>query len=222
MNVFISYATANRRTGAAVKKCCDECDLASFLAHEDLQVSEVWRQRILEELQKCHIFIALLSTEFKASDWTSQEIGVVVSRPEVLIIPLSIDGTLPFGFIGHIQAKRINHPEIIPGEVLSLPILQRFPEVGIDISIRSLGASGSFRTAEERMELLMPFVDRFTTRQIGEFAAHCISNNQIWPAGKCSTKFLPVFMEKVGDRMQPEQLTALRYQVENQRWYRPG
>src|SRR4051812_24907224 len=104
---FISYSHADRKFGAQAKVALASLGLDAFLAHDDLYVSELWRERILEELRSCEVFVPLLSANSRVSDWTSQEIGFIVSRPEVIITPISIDATIPFGFIAHIQSRRI-------------------------------------------------------------------------------------------------------------------
>jgi hypothetical protein len=107
MNAFISYATQEKHWGANVRVVLAELGLTPFLAHDDTAVSQQWQKRIQEELGKATVFVALLSKAYRESDWCSQETGWIASRSEVIIIPLSIDDTNPFGFISHIQARRI-------------------------------------------------------------------------------------------------------------------
>jgi len=107
VNAFISYSHVDRAYGAQAKSVLAEFDIESFLAHEDLEVSEEWQARILSELRRCDLFVPLLSLNFLASKWAPQEAGFIISRPDVLITPLSIDGTTPFGFLSHLQSRRI-------------------------------------------------------------------------------------------------------------------
>ncbi len=64
MKAFISYSTQDKKYGAAVKAVLEEINIESFLAHDDVMVSEKWKERILAELRKCEIFIPLLSENF--------------------------------------------------------------------------------------------------------------------------------------------------------------
>src|ERR1051325_3445317 len=107
---FLSYSTVDRSLAAQVKAVLARAGISVFMAHDDLQVSEEWKARILQELAACDMFVPLLSKAFKASDWAPQELGYIVSRPSVAIVPLSVDGTTPFGFIGHIQSRGIPPP----------------------------------------------------------------------------------------------------------------
>ena len=49
-------------------------------------------------------------------DTGPQEVGFIISRPEVVIVPLSIDGTTPPGFMSKLQSGRIS-PEGITVEL---------------------------------------------------------------------------------------------------------
>jgi hypothetical protein len=88
IRAFVSYSTKDKLTGAAVKSILEGYDIECFLAHDDLEISAAWKDRILEELLRCDIFVPLLSAAFKASDWASQEIGVIAARNNVAVIPL--------------------------------------------------------------------------------------------------------------------------------------
>lgn len=121
---FISYSHQDRAYGAQAKGVLAEVGIEAFLAHDDLEVSEEWRERILIELRRCDLFVALLSANFLSSKWAPQEAGFIVSRPEVVIAPLSIDGTTPFGFLSHLQAGRITK-DGITRELLVAPLARR-------------------------------------------------------------------------------------------------
>ena len=93
-----------------MKFVLEEVGIDAFLAHEDLETSDEWQQRIASELRRCDIFVPLLSKNFVKSEWAPQEAGfIALSRPEVIIAPLSIDETTPFGFFSNIQSSRIGY-----------------------------------------------------------------------------------------------------------------
>ena len=95
---FISYSQEDRKFGAQAKSVLADVGIEAFLAHDDLHVSDEWRKRIIEELKRCDLFVPLLSKNFVASKWAPQEVGFIISRSEVPIAPISLDGTTPFGF----------------------------------------------------------------------------------------------------------------------------
>src|SRR5437588_631104 len=88
---FISYSHEDRQVAAEVKRVLAEVGVDAFRAHEDLGVSDDWRGRILAERRGCAMFVPLLSMNFMGSRWAPQEVGFIISRPDVLIVPLSID-----------------------------------------------------------------------------------------------------------------------------------
>jgi hypothetical protein len=57
VNAFISHSHVDRAYGAQAKSVLAEFDIESFLAHEDLEVSEEWQARILSELRWCDLFV---------------------------------------------------------------------------------------------------------------------------------------------------------------------
>lgn len=105
--VFISYQTRDRHVAAGIQSMLTEHGVASFIAHEDIEVSISWQDKILEELGKADIFICLLSRHYSQSPWCVQESGIARFR-NIHIIPLSLDGSIPEGFIASVQSKRIN------------------------------------------------------------------------------------------------------------------
>jgi hypothetical protein len=218
ISAFISYSHADRKYGAQAKAVLEEVGIEAFLAHDDLQVSDEWRERIIEELKRCAVFVPLLSEDFVKSKWASQEVGFVISRPEVVIAPLSIDGTTPFGFISHVQSRKI--PDgIITRELLVVPLARRMPRQVLPGLIKGAADAGSFRSAEATMGPLVPLFPIFTPEEAQALAEASVGNNQIWPAHLCKDDYLPELIRVQGANIEPKTLRALRYQIENGKWY---
>ncbi len=218
VTAFVSYSHKDREFGRQTKAVLNDVGIPSFLAHDDLETSEAWQHRILDELRSCDIFVPLLSRNFVASDWAPQEAGYIASRPEVIIAPLSIDGTTPFGFFSHIQSSRISVGGVTR-EVLVEPLAKRFPRAILPGLIRIAGAAGSFRSAEKKMRSLVPLFPLFTAEESQVLAEAAVSNGQIWSAGRCRSFYLPELIRVQGNNLKPETLRALQYQVEHDEWY---
>lgn len=218
LKAFISYSTKDKKHGAAVKSALDKIQVESFLAHDDLNVSEEWKNRILAELKECEVFIPLLSEAFKTSDWCAQETGIVVERDDVLILPLSIDGTIPYGFISHLQHHRIPSPGIDPKTILAA-IGRKWPSVVIEVLLKPVKNAGSFREAERVIEPLVPYLKRFSRDQATRFATMAAENGQIWLAHLCFANYLPEFLKFNKTKIPLPLYKRLKYQVENQTWY---
>jgi len=203
-----------------VKRVLAEADIDGFLAHEDLEVSDVWRERILQELRHCDLFVPLLSKKFLSSLWAPQETGFIISRPDVVIAPLSIDGTTPSGFISHLQSRRIPD-EGASQELLIAPLAKRVPRLILPGLIRIVSLSVTFRSAEAGMLPLLPHFQELTLQEAQALAEASTENNQIWSASLCRRKYLPKFIEAQKSNIRPRTLRVLRYQIEHDESY-PG
>jgi hypothetical protein len=218
---FISYSYEDRMAGAQAQKLLDAANIDAFLAHDDLEVSDEWRERILEELRSCELFVPLLSEHFRQSKWAPQEVGFIVSRSGVVVAPLSLDGTRSFGFISHLQSPRVQRDGITQ-EVLIEPLARKFPCQVLPAMINTVATAGGFRTAEARMRPLVPLFQLFTRDESETFARAAISNGQIWAAQLCHENYLPIFLDVQGANISDESRRALAFQVEHQRWYNGG
>ncbi len=124
-------------------------------------------ERIFCELESADVFVALLSSNFKRSDWCSQELGIARIR-RVKIVPFSLDGTIPFGFIRHLQCGWADGQGRISLNDLVKPFIDGFPNRMISSIIEELGPgrASSFRDAEAVMGLLVDRFDEFAHEHI--------------------------------------------------------
>ena len=218
IRAFISYSTKEKEYGAQVKRVLENFGIECFLAHEDLEVSEEWKERIFEELLRCDLFITLLSKAFKDSDWAPQEGGVIVGRKDVAIIPLSIDGTMPFGFISHLQGKRIPIEGVT--EPLIIPTLtKKIPRKIIPIMISKVAAASSFRSAEAAMKPLVPLFNVLDDQELDVLVGACIHNYEVWDASLCQGEYIPELIRINKSRIDQDKLKALEYQIESREWF---
>jgi len=217
LSAFISYSVKDKAEAADVKAALKEYGISSFLAHDDLRISETWKERILEELKRCDIFVPLLSEEFRKSNWTDQETGIAFSRNDIVFIPLSLDGTVPYGFISHVQGK------IVPkdgewDDILKETLLKHFPRTLIPHLIRNVSKAHSFRKAESIVEPLVKVFPRFTKKEANQFAATAVENNQVWSAHLCRTEYLPTFIKAHSSHLRAPILRKLKYQIKYNKW----
>ena len=217
MKAFVSYSTIDKLIARQVKTALDEYQVDAFLAHEDINVSQEWKDRIIQELKQANIVVALLSVAFKQSDWAPQEIGLASARSDVLFIPLSVDGTISFGFISHIQSKLIP-ADGVHSDLFIEPIINRFPHHIIPALIERMAGARSFRGAEALMLPLVPHLDKFDDDEINAFATASIKNAQIWSAKECRDKYLPEFLNLHWSRLETNKFEALEYQIKEGEW----
>jgi len=211
LRAFISYSNQDRLVASKVKEFLAEYNIEGFLAHEDINVSEEWRGRIIEELNQARVFVPLLSAAFKQSEWASQEMGFALAK-NALIIPLSIDGTAPFGFVAAVQGRRIpSNPDYYP--LLIDPIISNLPHEIFPVLIEKLSHAGNFRNAEALMRPLVPFFAAFNNTEIESFVDACIGNGQIWDAADCKTIYIPQFIQMHRAKIHAEKLEELTHLI---------
>src|SRR5579864_2996723 len=107
MYAFLSYQTADKAVAGRLRQVLERLAIPSFLAHDDIEVSAEWRAEILKKIRKTDIFIPILSQNFYRSVWCQQESGIAALR-KMTIIPLSIDGSVPQGFLSPFQSTKLD------------------------------------------------------------------------------------------------------------------
>lgn len=100
--IFISHVHTEKVAAANLKGNLQKYGITCFVAHEDIVTSDEWRDEILRCLNSMDAMVAILSSDFNASEWTDQEVGFAVCR-DVLIVPLN-KGRQPYGFIQKYQS----------------------------------------------------------------------------------------------------------------------
>jgi len=198
---FVSYSVERKHDGGAVKECLTKFGYQCFLAHDDLRVSEEWKQRILQELGEADVFVALLSKEFIESKWCGQELGYIFSRPDVLKIPLSLDGTMPYGFIEHLQGIEVHDGNL--AAVLEEVLYRKRPRQMIPAQIRRVASAGSWRGAAALVQPLIPHFAPFSDEEVDAFARAAAGNSEVWDAGRCASEYIPEFVRVNGARISP-------------------
>jgi hypothetical protein len=97
--LFISHTSSNAALATKLKQKLWFFGISAFVAHEDIEPTREWQIEIESALRTMDGILALLTADFHTSHWTDQEIGSALGRC-LPIIPLSVDGTIPYGFMG--------------------------------------------------------------------------------------------------------------------------
>jgi hypothetical protein len=213
VKTFISYASEDKEWAGKARSILDQLGAKPFLAHKDIAVSQEWLEEIAAELADASVFVAFLSRAFRNSDWCSQELGWIASRANIVKIPLSLDGTMPYGFISHLQAQVIRSESELDA-ILTSVLLREKPRETISAAIKRAGCAQSFRIAEIRLQPLVQHFSSLTNSEAASLANTAIQNSQIWDAGLCRTEYLPQFLKLNRNRIDPEQLHLLASRIE--------
>lgn len=100
---FLSYSGADDGYQLATKarESLAFWGISAFVDKDDIQKGSPWRTSLLEALNSTQIVIALLTPDFRTSDWADQEIGFAISRG-IPAFPVNY-GVQPYGFFGEFQ-----------------------------------------------------------------------------------------------------------------------
>ncbi len=206
---FISYQTSQKEIARKLQRILAEVGIKSFLAHEDIDVSEEWRLKILEEIEKTDMFVALLSDDYFQSYWCVQESGIAAYKKGITIIPLSVDGTIPRGFISHIQSAKID-PESFDIDDLIPGLIKHNFDNGIDLLTKIISESSSYRSAESNFKLVTPYLERMSDEQVVNLLNKCTENRQVYEAAACAGKYIPPLLLSHGHLLEKESYDLLK------------
>jgi hypothetical protein len=110
--VFISHCTSHVEDAKKLRAALAGRGIEAFVAHESIQVSQKWEDVLLIGLRTCDAVVAILTTDFKESDWCEQELGVATAHGK-LIVPLQF-GVTAHGFFGKYQGMTLHGGDPLP------------------------------------------------------------------------------------------------------------
>lgn len=178
--VFLSHSKEDKKIGGLFKKKLAPFGVDVFLAHEDIEGGIDWKTKLYSEIKNCEIFIVLLSDNYHKANFTDQELGMGLAY-EKNVIPVSIDGTMPYGFMEKYQCMKCES-EIDDANIEKLlGLIMHFSDTGkqfLDLLIEKLSKANSFDDATFWARKLLSY-SKFTDNQINNIAKAFIQNNQI-------------------------------------------
>lgn len=198
IKVFISYSRKDSLFAGKLKRCFETCvGFEAFLAHDDLHPSDDWPFEILKNLYNTDFVVPLISKNFLSSSFSNQEIGIALAKNKK-IIPISIDGTNPEGFINKLQAykcRKITDEDTIEDialravtQIYFLPI--QYPKFS-DYKYRALMSltyalmkSGRFRTTSIIVNIMIQVnkLTKFEEDHIENIVKAAIHNPEVYKA----------------------------------------
>ncbi len=201
MKVFLSYSHQDRVLAKQIKSIFEEYGARVFLAHDDLEPSVEWADRMFAEIIECHVLLPILTAHFDASDWTDQEVGIAYGQGK-LIVPVSVDRN-PHGFISRFQALKLRTDDIHAmrrGCRRIVSVICDKPVEGAklrDAMIEKFGASDSYDEAGILASRLCSLTG-YTTKQVTRVLRYTIRNSQIKGSFKAQRELMN-FLRDHGD-----------------------
>lgn len=102
LRLFVTHLAAHRAFAAELQEALLGFGISCFVAHNDIEPTQEWQTQIETALATSDALVALLHSNFHASNWTDQEIGFAMGRG-VPAFAVGF-GQDPYGFIGRFQA----------------------------------------------------------------------------------------------------------------------
>lgn len=200
---FISYQTEDKLLAGQVKEILNKSGIDTFLAHEDIEVSEQWRLEILKQIRKARIFVALITKNYLDSIWCLQEAGISASRTSMTTICLLLDETTPPGFLQAVQGKKCRDMKIYLGDMLP-GLMKVEPELMLDRIISNIKGASSFRGAEAHYKEIMPHINKLSNLQAANLLEAGFENGQVKNASLCAREYIPKVLKLFGHTISKE------------------
>ena len=181
VKTFISHVAESKVLAANIRDELSVYGFDAFVAHEDVEPTRRWESEIRKSLDSMKLMIALLTTGFKQSNWTGQELGFALAR-NVPIIPIRI-GTDPFGFIAKIQAisKSLDRTDGLGRELFELMLTnesEKFRALGNEALVCAVSGADNFDEANELASFL-PVVRDLSSEQVASIESSFGANSQL-------------------------------------------
>ena len=100
--LFLSHVAKHKKYAAELKDALSIYGVRAFIAHEPLQTTQEWLSEIEAALNTMHGMAAILTPEFKHSEWTEQVVGYALGRG-IKIVAVKAGG-LPRGLLASQRA----------------------------------------------------------------------------------------------------------------------
>ncbi|MDH3719386.1 MAG: toll/interleukin-1 receptor domain-containing protein [Planctomycetota bacterium] len=214
--VFISYQTRDKLIAAEVQDMLAEHGVTSFLAHEDIEVSIPWQDKILEELGRAEIFICLLSRHYAQSPWCLQESGIACFR-NMHIIPLSLDGSIPEGFISSVQSKRIDPKFGIQLDDFIDGLKAYDPALAVVMLTTRLRDATTLPSVEKYLRLLMELLNDVNESYGQRVLDVCFENPHIFNQDGFAAIYLPQLLKRLKHTLDPARAALMQDRVAQSR-----
>lgn len=212
---FFSYSIKDKDKVGELKRNLEKLGFEGFLAHEDIKPSYEWQKEIYRNLLECKIFIPYITKNFKESDWTDQECGIVCTHSK-LIIPLQVELT-PYGFINKFQGLKFNPEEISSGIDKIVQVILNSEKLGDlkEFFIEQFIRSNNFESANEISKKLQ-YYDTFSVEEVKKICKDSLRNDQVLGAFTAKS-FLSKLIQDYEGYVDPSDLSNLKSILEMRR-----
>jgi hypothetical protein len=177
--VFVSYSSkdCDRIDFDKITNTLDEIGFRSFIAKEDIKLSQLWENKILKQLDESHIIVAILSKNFKSSNYCDLELGIATHR-DILVIPLYLEPTESYGFFKKYQSRPFEKYR-----EMQEAIIEHYTHQTINHFLNNLTNDlkkyEDYNSCNRLLELMEPYFKDFSDRQVEKLVDAVLINTQL-------------------------------------------
>jgi len=147
LKIFLSHKSEYEQKASKIAEELLSYSIKCFVA-KNIRPTRKWEEEILDALQSMDILVALMTENFKDSDWTSQEIGFALGR-NIPILSVNL-GSASYGFTSKYQDIRGIDWEQIP-KIIVNTLLENYLHLEniVNMYIRLMEKCPSFNKGNE-------------------------------------------------------------------------
>jgi len=229
LKMFISYSTYDKKIAEEIQDFFEKRGIYCFLSANKLETSDIWKERIVDEIRNANVFVFILSSNFRNSNWCTQEAGMAILKNKInkaLICPVPIEEIESYGFI------KDYHGPLFEGEETLNNIINRIRKVfpsytileinndepeneeikEIDNLIASLANITSYASSNTLFSKLRLFANEINSDQVNKIIEYTLSNDQVlYSFG--SKNFLSPLIIKYADKLDTNNVKEI-----NEHW----
>lgn len=100
ISVFLSHSVDDVNILVEIKKEFEDKDVDLYIAEEDIQPGSVLVNKIKQAIDKCDIFLVLITKKGSRSNWVNSEIGMAIHAKKRIVPMLEKGVDVPSPIIG--------------------------------------------------------------------------------------------------------------------------
>lgn len=184
VRIFLSHLATERALVGEVSADLSRIGLSSFVAHDNIEVTQEWQYEIERALRTADVLAGLAHPSFYESYWTQQEIGWALGR-EIPVVLIGL-GEPPRGFPARVQAPMLGAASMTqPWRVASAIALwltrdERWKDDVVAGLVHDLQSASSYSTARDAATRLQE-VGALTQSVLDGIEHAYRSNDQLYP-----------------------------------------
>ena len=76
IDTILSHADEDKEIARELADKLNEHGFDVFVAHDDIEIGDEWEKTLKNRIEKCELFLALLSKNFRQASFTDHEVGI--------------------------------------------------------------------------------------------------------------------------------------------------